>query len=77
MPVADEAWSRALTSLAAPIPPPPPLSIVAADESAGSEAGRLTIRAVRQRDPTTRGRALATLSLLACGGLAWMLARRR
>jgi hypothetical protein len=77
MPVADEAWNRALTSLAASAPLPSPLTIVANDESAGADAGRLTIRAVRQRDPTTRGRALATLSLLACGGLAWMLARRR
>jgi hypothetical protein len=50
---------------------------VAADESAGIDAGRLTIRAVRQRDPTTRGRAIATLSLLACGGLAWLAVRRR
>jgi hypothetical protein len=55
----------------------PPLCIVAADESAGIDAGRLTIRAVRQRDPTTRGRAIATLSLLACGGLAWLAVRRR
>ena len=47
---------------------------VAADGVDGAVVGRLAIRAVRQRDPTTRGRALATLSLLACGGFAWMAA---
>jgi predicted pyridoxine 5'-phosphate oxidase superfamily flavin-nucleotide-binding protein len=78
IPAADQAWARALTALAAPFPPPPePLFIVAADEADATVAGRLTIRAVRQRDPTTRGRAIATLSLLACGGLAWMAARRQ
>ena len=77
MPVADQLWNRTLTARAAPFPMQPPLCIVAADESAGIDAGRLTIRAVRQRDPTTRGRAIATLSLLACGGLAWLAVRRR
>ncbi len=74
MPVADQALARALTTLGDPLPSP--LFLVAADGVDGAVAGRLTIRAVRQRDPTTRGRGLATLSLLACGGLAWIAARR-
>ena len=73
-PHADQAWARTLTTLGDPLPSS--LFMVAADGVDGAVAGRLTIRAVRQRDPTTRGRALATLSLLACGGLAWMAARR-
>ena len=79
MPLADRAWERAwarpLTTLSNPLPPAPPLRILAADASTGPDAGRLTIRAVRQRDPTTRGRAIATVTLLVCGGLAWMAAR--
>ena len=76
-PHADQAWARTLTTLGDPLPSP--LFMVTADGVAadgvdGAVAGRLTIRAVRQRDPTTRGRALATLSLLACGGFAWMAA---
>jgi hypothetical protein len=71
-PAADQAVARALTTLGDPLPSP--LFLVAADGVDGAVAGRLTIRAVRQRDPTTRGRAIATLSLLACGGLAWMTA---
>jgi hypothetical protein len=74
MPVADQALARALTTLGDPLPSP--LFLVAADGVDGAVAGRLTIRAVRQRDPTTRGRGLATLSLLAGGGLAWIAARR-
>jgi len=71
-PAADQAVARALTTLGDPLPSP--LFLVAADGVDGTVAGRLTIRAIRQRDPTTRGRAIATLSLLACGGLAWMTA---
>ena len=71
-PHADQAWAKTLTTLGDPLPSP--LFMVAADGVDGAVAGRLTIRAVRQRDPTTRGRALATLSLLACGGFAWMAA---
>jgi hypothetical protein len=71
-PAADQAVARALTTLGDPLPSP--LFLVAADGVDGAVAGRLTIRAVRQRDPTTRGRAIATLSLLACGGLAWIAA---
>ena len=76
-PHADQAWARTLTTLGDPLPSP--LFMVTADGVAadgvdGAVAGRLAIRAVRQRDPTTRGRALATLSLLACGGFAWMAA---
>ena len=78
MPAADQVWRRAATTLAAPNPPPSAtLCIVAGDGDENGVAGRLTIRAVRHRDPTTRGRAIATLSLLACGGLAWIAARRR
>jgi hypothetical protein len=40
------------------------------------EAGRLTMRAVRRPDATAGGRALATLSLLAGCGAAWILTRR-
>jgi hypothetical protein len=75
MPIADQALARALTTLGDPLPSP--LFLVAADGVDGAVAGRLTFRAVRQRDPTTRGRGLATLSLLACGGLAWIAARRQ
>jgi len=71
---ADQAWARTSNTLGERFPSPQ--CIVAADEVDGNIAGRLTIRAVRQRDPTTRGRAIATLSLLACGGLAWIAARR-
>ena len=74
MPIADQALARALTTLGDPLPSP--LFLVAADGVDGAVAGRLTFRAVRQRDPTTRGRGLATLSLLACGGMAWIAARR-
>jgi hypothetical protein len=74
MPSADQALARALTTLGDPLPSP--LFLVAADGAGEAVAGRLTFRAVRQRDPTTRGRGLATLSLLACGGLAWIAARR-
>jgi hypothetical protein len=74
MPIADQALARALTTLGDPLPSP--LFLVAGDGVDVAVAGRLTIRAVRQRDPTTRGRGLATLSLLACGGLAWIAARR-
>jgi hypothetical protein len=74
MPAADQALARALTTLGDPLPSP--LFLVAADGADGAVAGRLTIRAVRQRDPTTRGRAIATLSLLACGGLVWIALRR-
>ena len=74
MPIADQALARALTTLGDPLPSP--LFLVAADGVDGAVAGGLTFRAVRQRDPTTRGRGLATLSLLACGGLAWIAARR-
>jgi hypothetical protein len=72
MPAADQALARALTTQGDPLPSP--LFLVAADGVDGAVAGRLTIRAIRQRDPTTRGRAIATLSLLACGGLAWIAA---
>jgi len=79
IPLADRAWERAwarpLAALTNPLPPAPPLRILAADASAGPDAGRLTIRAVRQRDPTTRGRAIATVTLLVCGGLVWLAAR--
>jgi len=71
---ADQAWARTSSTLGEPLPSPH--CIVAAEGGDGTVAGRLTIRAVRQRDPTTRGRAIATLSLLTCGGLAWMAARR-
>lgn len=40
------------------------------------ETGRLTIRAVRRPDATAGGRALATLSLLAGCGAAWIFTRR-
>lgn len=73
--VADQAWDRALTALSAPFPQSPPVGIVAENEAAGTVAGQITIRVIRQRDPTAWGRAMATLSLLACGGLAWMAAR--
>ena len=76
MPAADEAWARTLTSLAALRPSTLPVSIVTPEETADVPVGRLTIRAVRQRDPSVPGRAIATLSLLACGGLAWTVARR-
>lgn len=75
---------RPLATLSNPLPPAsqlrslPPASqlrILPSDASTGPDAGRLTIRAVRQRDPTTRGRAIATVTLLVCGGLAWMAAR--
>jgi hypothetical protein len=39
--------------------------------------GRLTIRFVRQDDPTVPMRALATLAILAGGGAVWGVARRR
>ena len=71
-PAADQAVARAFMTLGDPLPSP--LFLVAADGVDGAVDGRLTIRAVRQRDPTTRGRAIATLSLLACGGLAWIVA---
>ena len=71
---ADQAWTRTSNTSGEPLPSP--LFMMAADRGDGSVGGQLTIRAVRQRDPTTRGRAIATLSLLACGGLAWMAARR-
>jgi hypothetical protein len=77
MPAADRVWNRAIEAMGVAVPSSAALAIVAEDEAAAPDAGRLTIRAVRQRDPTVRGRALATLSLLACGSLAWMLARRR
>jgi hypothetical protein len=79
IPAADQAWARSLTGLSSRFPAPPPATIfIVAGESADAEAaGRLTIRAVRQRDPTTRGRAIATLSLLTCGGLIWLAARRQ
>ena len=73
--VADQAWDRALTALSSPFPQSPPLGIVTDDQATGTVAGQITIRVVRQRDPTAWGRAMATLSLLACGGLAWMAAR--
>lgn len=73
-PVADRLWSRPLTALTGPLPPA--LGIVAADVAHGQTVGQITIRAVRQRDPTAWGRALATLSLLACGGITWMAMRR-
>ncbi len=75
-PTADQAWDRALTSIASPFPQSPSLGIVVENEAAGTAAGQITIRVVRQRDPTAWGRAIATLSLLACGSLAWMAARR-
>jgi hypothetical protein len=71
---ADQAWARTSNTSGEQLPSP--FFMVAADGGDGTVAGRLTIRAVRQQDPTTRGRAIATLSLLACGGLAWMAARR-
>ena len=78
IPAADQVWTRAVTTRTASFAArSTPLFIVASDGGDDAVAGRLTIRAVRQRDPTTRGRAIATLSLLACGGLAWIAARRR
>lgn len=78
VPADDRVWARAATTLPAFDPPPSAtLCIVAGDGDESGVAGRLTIRAVRHRDPTTRGRAIATLSLLACGGLGWIAARRR
>jgi hypothetical protein len=73
-PAADEAWGRASMTQGGALSSP--LFMVTANGAGGADAGRLTIRAVRQPDPTTRGRALATLSLLACGGIAWTAARR-
>ena len=73
-PGADEAWGRASMTQGGALSSP--LFMVTANGAGGADAGRLTIRAVRQPDPTTRGRALATLSLLACGGIAWTAARR-
>jgi len=76
-PAADQAWERALTTAASPFPQSPTFGIVTEAETAGTPTGPITIRVVRQRDPTAWGRAMATLSLLACGSLAWMAAARR
>ena len=77
IPAAEQAWAKTLTTLGDPLSTKPvTLFIVAADGADATVAAPLTIRAVRQRDPTTRGRAIATLSLLACGGLAWIAARK-
>jgi len=75
-PAADQAWERALTTVAAPFPQSPAFGIVTEAEAVGTPASPITIRVVRQRDPTAWGRAMATLSLLACGSLAWMASRR-
>jgi hypothetical protein len=72
---ADEPWTRTLMMQSASRPAAPPLAIVTSGQ--GEEGGgRITIRAVRQRDPSVPGRAVATLSLLACAGLAWIAGRR-
>jgi len=74
---ADKVWKRAATVAAPSFPLLLPSGIVADSQSSGVAAGRITIRAVREPNPTLRGRAIATLSLLACGCLAWILARRQ
>ena len=74
-PSVDEAWSRAWTMAETRDPRSPPVTIVAAAAGNGAE-GRLLIRAVRPRDGSVRGRAIATLMLVACGAVAWLAWRR-
>jgi hypothetical protein len=75
----DRVWARAVGAGGRAVPPGVPISgrtsILVGDE-AGDAAGQLTIRAVQERDPSVPGRALATLALLSCGGLAWGAALR-
>jgi len=68
-PDADEAWLRASSA-------PVDRGAASAAVTIVGDVDRLTIRAVRRPDPTTRGRGIATLSLLACGGLAWLASSR-
>jgi hypothetical protein len=44
---------------------------------AGAGGQDVTVHGVRRRDPTVPARAVATLSLLAIGGVSWTVARRR
>ena len=68
-PDANPAWGRASAPGGAGFPQVEPVRIV-------GDGGRLTIRAVRRTDATTRGRAIATLSLLAGCAAAWFATRR-
>jgi hypothetical protein len=52
-----------------------PVSRIAIVVGAGGQD--VTVHGVRRRDPTVATRAVATLSLLAIGGMAWTAARRR
>lgn len=71
----DDAWSRAWDMAETRERRSPPVGIVAAAAGDGAE-GRLVMRAVRPRDGSVRGRAIATLMLVACGAVAWFASRR-
>lgn len=76
-PAADEVWAQASTASTTPLSLPAVTYFMrAGDGEDNADAGQLAIRAVRLRDPTTKGRAIATLSILAGGCLAWIAARR-
>jgi len=66
--VAPAPW-RGFSPTSAGFPAAEPVMIAGGD-------GRLTVRGVRRPDPTTRGRAVATLSLLAGFAVAWFAGRR-
>ena len=66
----EAAWNRGRESRTTAFPPG--VSVVT-----GGDRHGLTIRGVRRQDPTVNPRALATLSILAVGGLAFTVARRR
>jgi len=72
-PDADAAWFRAVSGMATPLPAA--VGVVSDGNGAATDGG-ITIRAVRQRDATVRGRAIATLALLSCGGLLWLAIHR-
>jgi len=71
-PDADAAWTRAVSDMAAVRSMP--IGILPSEAGDGAD-GAITIRAVRQRDPTVGGRAIATLALLSCAGLVWLALR--
>ena len=70
-----DAWNRAWETAETRDRRAAPVTIVAAVAADRAE-GRLVIRAVRPRDGSVRGRAVATLMLVACGAVAWIAWRR-
>jgi hypothetical protein len=71
----DDAWNRAWEVAEMRDRHAAPMAVVAATEAGRADA-RLVIRAVRPRDGSVRGRAVATLMLVAWGAAAWIAWRR-